>query len=424
MFKTLLSRRSEEPFFLITVLLLIIIAVYNWVIALLALILIGGAYVLTRKNHNERNREISQFFDAISKSVDQASTYAVQNLPIGIAIIDMQSNLCWANSVFRDWVGDIDNDQQLDHIMPNLKVDKFWGKSGYFFEHIGERYYRVVYKYLQTEAAEDDNYLILYFEDITDTERQKLNSLAAVPVFCDIEIDNLEEVAKGMTAVQRATLVTNVNNCLIGELSGHNCFIWAYGNEKYIACMSRDTLEYYKEDNFSFLEKIRSIHTVNRIPVTLSMGIALFPSEVIAAGKANFSELATKARAGLDLALGRGIFMAARRAASKRTPASGPASSPRRSTNSSIRATWSWSWAMNGKITTASVLPSAWPTWPVWQASRYTSSSATRPMPSGAWKTRSWTIRTSRTCSFRQRLPRTSATARPCCSSSIPIART
>ena len=129
MFKTLLSRRSEEPFFLITVLLLIIIAVYNWVIALLALILIGGAYVLTRKNHNERNREISQFFDAISKSVDQASTYAVQNLPIGIAIIDMQSNLCWANSVFRDWVGDIDNDQQLDHIMPNLKVDKFWGIS-------------------------------------------------------------------------------------------------------------------------------------------------------------------------------------------------------------------------------------------------------------------------------------------------------
>lgn len=306
MFKNLLSRRSDGPFFLITVLLILVIAVYNWIIALLAVILTGGAYVLTRKNHNERSREISQFFDAISRSVDQASTYAVQNLPIGIAIIDMQSNLCWANSVFRDWVGDIDNDQKLDHIMPNLKVDKFWGKSGYFFEHISERYYRVVYKYLQTEAAEDDNYLILYFEDITDTERQKINSLAAVPVFCDIEIDNMEEVAKGMTAVQRATLVTNVNNALIGELSGHNCFIRGYGNEKYIACMSRETLEFYKENNFAFLKKIRAIHTVNQIPVTLSMGVALFPSDVIAAGKADFNELADKARAGLDLALGRG----------------------------------------------------------------------------------------------------------------------
>ena len=56
----------------------------------------------------------------------------------------------------------------------------------------------------------------------------------------------MEEVAKGMTAVQRATLVTNVNNALIGELSGHNCFIRGYGNEKYIACMSREHSNFIK----------------------------------------------------------------------------------------------------------------------------------------------------------------------------------
>lgn len=306
MLKEMLSRRNEEPFFLITVLLLIIIAVYNWVIALLALILIVGAYVLTRKNTNERNREISQFFDAVSQSVDQASTYAVQNLPIGIAIVDMQSSLCWANSVFRDWIGDIDNDQKLDHIMPNLNIDKFWGKFGYFFEHIDKRYYRVVYKYLQTEAAEDDNYLILYFEDITDTETQKMNCIASVPVLCDIEIDNMEEVAKGMTSVQQTTLWTNVNNCLIDELTSLGAFVRSYGNEKYFACLSREALDALKKDNFSFLEKIRMIHTVNRIPVTLSMGVAACPKDVVTQGMVNFNELADKAQAGLDLALGRG----------------------------------------------------------------------------------------------------------------------
>ena len=306
MFKKLLSRRNEEPVFLIMVLLLAVIAIYNWIIALLALILIIGAYVLTRKNTTERNREISQFFDAISQSVDQASTYAVQNLPIGIAIVDMQSSLCWANSVFRDWVGDIDNDQKLDHIMPNLNIDKFWGKFGYFFEHIGERYYRVVYKYLQTEGSDDDNYLILYFEDITETEIQKMNCIASVPVFCDIEIDNMEEVAKGMSAVQQATLWTNVNNCLLDELTAVDGFVRSYGNEKYFACLSRKALDTLKEENFSFLEKIRMIHTVNRIHVTLSVGVAAFPEEVMTAGMANFNELADKARAGLDLALGRG----------------------------------------------------------------------------------------------------------------------
>lgn len=306
MFKKLLTNRNEETFIGVVLILLLIIAFYNWIIALLACIVIGGVYVLTHKTNTERNREISQLFDAISQSVDQASTYAVQNLPIGIAIVDMESSLCWANSVFRDWVGDIEDDQRLDYIMPNLNIDKFWGKFGYFFEHIGKRYYRVVYKYLQTEGSEEDNYLILYFEDITETEQQKLNCLAAMPVFCDIAIDNMEEVGKGMTAVQQATLWTNVNNCLIDALTAHNAFVRSYGNDNYIACLSRKALNALKEDNFSFLEQIRSIHTVNRIPVTVSMGIAAFPEDIVTKGKANFNELADKAHSGLDLALGRG----------------------------------------------------------------------------------------------------------------------
>lgn len=306
MFKKLLTNRNEETFIGVVLVLLLIVAFYNWIIALLAGIVIGGVYVLTHKTNTERNREISQLFDAISQSVDQASTYAVQNLPIGIAIVDMESSLCWANSVFRDWVGDIEDDQRLDYIMPNLNIDKFWGKFGYFFEHIGKRYYRVVYKYLQTEGSEEDNYLILYFEDITETEQQKLNCLAAMPVFCDIAIDNMEEVGKGMTAVQQATLWTNVNNCLIDALTAHNAFVRSYGNDNYIACLSREALNALKEDNFSFLEQIRSIHTVNRIPVTVSMGIAAFPEDIVTKGKANFNELADKAHSGLDLALGRG----------------------------------------------------------------------------------------------------------------------
>lgn len=306
MFKKLLTNRNEETFIGVVLVLLLIVAFYNWIIALLAGIVIGGVYVLTHKTNTERNREISQLFDAISQSVDQASTYAVQNLPIGIAIVDMESSLCWANSVFRDWVGDIEDDQRLDYIMPNLNIDKFWGKFGYFFEHIGKRYYRVVYKYLQTEGSEEDNYLILYFEDITETEQQKMNCLAAMPVFCDIAIDNMEEVGKGMTAVQQATLWTNVNNCLIDALTAHNAFVRSYGNDNYIACLSREALNALKEDNFSFLEQIRSIHTVNRIPVTVSMGIAAFPEDIVTKGKANFNELADKAHSGLDLALGRG----------------------------------------------------------------------------------------------------------------------
>jgi cyclic-di-AMP phosphodiesterase len=306
MFRNMLAKRYDQPFILVIGILLLIIAVYNWIVAVLALIIIGGVYVLTRKNIMEHNQEMSRFFDAISQSVDQASSYAVQNLPIGIAIVDMESSLCWANSVFRDWIGDFEDNQKLQGIMKNLNIDKFWGKFGYFFEHINDRYYRVVYKYLQTDSDNDSNYLILYFEDITDTEKQKIACLEAMPVFCDIEIDNLEEVAKGMSDMQRATLWADVNNCLLDELTELGGFVRSYGDENYVACLSRQALDVLKHNNFSFLEKIRAIHTVNRIPVTISMGISTFPKEVVENGLSNFNELADKARAGLDLALGRG----------------------------------------------------------------------------------------------------------------------
>ena len=117
MFRDILSKRYEQPFWIVIAFLLAIIAVYNWVVALLALILLGGIYLITRKTIRERNQEINQLLDAISKSVDQASNYAVQNLPIGIAIIDPQSSLCWANSVFRDWIGDFDDKQRLESVM-------------------------------------------------------------------------------------------------------------------------------------------------------------------------------------------------------------------------------------------------------------------------------------------------------------------
>lgn len=201
--------------------------------------------------------------------------------------------------------------------------------------------------------------------------------------------------------------------------------------------MSRDTLEYYKEDNFSFLEKIRSIHTVNRIPVTLSMGIALFPSDVIAAGKANFNELATKARAGLDLALGRGgdqvvvyeedgsphFYGGKTRCVEK---------------NTRVRARVV-AQAIHELIDTSDMVlvmgheredyDSIGAAVGVAHMARL----AGKPVhvvvsnqtdASGAWKIRSWIIPISRTCSFRQKRRRTSATARPCCSSLIRTART
>ena len=159
---------------------------------------------------------------------------------------------------------------------------------------------------MSDEISDGNGYLILYFDDVTETEHQKTLFMKSIPVFASIEIDNMEEVAKGMSAVQQATLWTNVNNCIVSELTELGCYIHSYTNGKYFACLSRSALNVLTETNFSFLDKIRRIHTANRIPVTLSMGVAAIQEELLNEGDTNFDVLAEKAKAGLDLALGRG----------------------------------------------------------------------------------------------------------------------
>ena len=277
MLKKLFSGKAEFVYLTVILILLALIAVYNWVIAALACILIAGVSVLTHKSDTERNREITRYFDAISQSVDQATTYAVQNLPIGIAIVDKDSALCWANSVLLDWVGaSVQENERIDKAMENLNVDRIWGKTGYFYETINDRQYRVVYKGLSDEISDGNGYLILYFDDVTETEHQKTLFMKSIPVFASIEIDNMEEVAKGMSAVQQATLWTNVNNCIVSELTELGCYIHSYTNGKYFACLSRSALNVLTETNFSFLDKIRQIHTANRFPLRSAWGLRLF----------------------------------------------------------------------------------------------------------------------------------------------------
>ena len=204
----------------VILLLILVIAFHNWIISLLSLILVVGVFLLTQKTIKERENVLNRYLDMMARNVDQASSYALQNLPIGIVIIDMKAHVQWCNSVFRDWFGDLEeNHVRLQSVMPELVIDKIWGKSGHLFDIIEGRHYRILYKYLESSEEGQESYLVLYFDDITESELRKIECESALPVFAVIEIDNMEEVSKGMTDVQRASLWAGVNNTIIDEFS-------------------------------------------------------------------------------------------------------------------------------------------------------------------------------------------------------------
>lgn len=81
----------------VIVLLLLLLAYLNWAIAVLALIIVVAAYLVNYNTIHNRRRLAREQFGAMMKNVTQASNFALQNLPMGIALVNKQGTLVWNN---------------------------------------------------------------------------------------------------------------------------------------------------------------------------------------------------------------------------------------------------------------------------------------------------------------------------------------
>ena len=90
------KNRSDRAYAAIVILLILVLAWLNPIVAGLCTLVAFGVYLVLRKTEIEQERVWRHYLNAVSASVTEASLYATQNLPIGIAIIDEKSMLVWS----------------------------------------------------------------------------------------------------------------------------------------------------------------------------------------------------------------------------------------------------------------------------------------------------------------------------------------
>ncbi len=288
--------------------LLAVIAYLNWQLAMLCGIVVFAAYMYVwrtiRRGHHLRRAQ----FDRMAKGITQASTFALQNLPVGIVIIDENNKICWCNSVFKAWVPSTNSDKtmKLSGFIPTLRIDKYWGKSGFFNEAIDGKYYRVLYKtlaapksqYSDVDSDELEQYMAFYFDDITDIQVEKNQAMSMVPAFGFITMDNIEDLRTGLSDIEYTQLWSDMNRLIVTEIDQHDGFIRNATEDTYSFSISKAEMLNMMEKKFNLLDKIRALTTSKHIPPTISMGIALTTDSVKVQGE--------KAKAALEIALGRG----------------------------------------------------------------------------------------------------------------------
>ena len=292
--------KKNEKIFLVTLfLLLVVIGCLNWMLGLLTAIVIIGFVIVIEKNDYKQERILLNYLDELSAGVEAGTIYAVKNLPLGISLMDEKRQFVWANGVFRSWLkADIEEDNLFKDVFSGVRISKIWGKTGWFDYSLDEEYYRVFYKFIPPSKENGEAFMAFYLVDRTAMQQQIQACKEAMPVFGLIRVDNVAEATQNMTDVEKSNILSEVDEVILSEFISRDAFIKRYSSTEFVICMSRKALKDCMNDNFKILDKVRDIHTVNRIPVTISIGIVKC--------EGTFAKQFELAQTALDLALGRG----------------------------------------------------------------------------------------------------------------------
>ncbi len=279
----------------------VLLATQNWMLGLLIFIVAAGCILYVKRSDYYQEKKLISYLDDLSAGVSAGTVYAVKNLPIGIAMMDEKKELVWANNVFRNWVGEEAQDGvRFQNLVTGQKINKIWGKTGWFDCHAGGTFFRVFHKFIDVDigGGTQSPFMVFYFMDRTDVEVAVKECTEARPVFCLIRIDNVSEVTADMTDMEKSALLSDVTEKVLSYFTEKDSFIKQYSNTDFVSCISQKSLTEIMDANFDILDQVRDIHTVNRIPVTLSIGVVQSSD--------TFAKQFEEAQVSLDLALGRG----------------------------------------------------------------------------------------------------------------------
>ena len=300
------SKVDTNIYLLIIVLLSVIVCYLQPKLILPALFIFGVIYYFSRRNIINKEIFFSSYLDNIIRNIERTNHYAVRKLDVGMAVFSNDGKLQWKNALFAQWVGKKNIDGlKPEEILP-LPANAFELLSVHDGEQtlqLEDRYYSMKYYSVQTQErhskrADTSSGLMLYLTDITDYEllRQKYYNDRLCLAY--VRFDNYEEVMRGLSETNIANLNGEINELLTKWTASHQGFICRMNKESSLLGFSQSAVLNMMDDKFMILDRVREIRSGNKIPPTVSIGVAC--------DGVTLEELIGNANKSLYLALGRG----------------------------------------------------------------------------------------------------------------------
>ncbi|UKS25993.1 DHH family phosphoesterase [Paenibacillus sp. HWE-109] len=289
--KFLLKRWHGQHIVWIFVLLIVMTAtiyMFKWWLGLTAFLVCGIMAYFTLQAETAFRRELNTYVGTITHRVKKAGNEVMSGLPIGIILYNEEKRIEWHNPfVAKMLEQDSVIGESLYDYLPDLKSKK--EKTDKLEMSIGKFIYQV---WIKPEER------LLYFREITEQANLAKKYEDEKTAIGIVMMDNLEESTQGLDDQTRSIMLAKVTGEITEWAQKHQVYLRRTSSDRFLILLDQKALRSLEQTRFEILDDVRDLTIENKLPMTLSIGIA--------SGTEQLMELGQMAQMGLDMSLGRG----------------------------------------------------------------------------------------------------------------------
>lgn len=275
-------------------LLIIVIAFFSAAIAIFSFLILIGLVVYFYLEEKAFTKSLKEYQETLTYRIKKTGDDVISHLPVGIILYNEQKEVEWCNPYIYQL---LEQEEVLGHkvesLFPALEGLDLDYTEKHLIQHLNRSY--EVYAYGEER--------MLYIVDVTERQEILDNYHREQIALGIIHMDNYDEASQGMDDQQRAILSSQVTKAITDWATKHNIYIRRHTSDKFIIVFNQGILEELEASRFDILDTVRGMTGENKIPITLSVGVAT--------GVKSLVEMGRLAQASLDIALGRGGDQAA-----------------------------------------------------------------------------------------------------------------
>lgn len=289
--------------------LCIVLCIYDWHWILPSILLIIVISVYTFLENGRKKNEIVSHIEEITMDVSSAGKSTLVNSPIPLVIIETDGSIIWRSKKFTEIFSNVEINTYLNLIVKEIKFDIENNHSQEFEKNlnINGKIYKIkgtISNIRKRERKKKKEYmLILYFLD--DTEYNELlnkynNETTCIGI---VTIDDYDDIIQKALPEEKLELVAKVEKAIMDWATETGGLIVKNDRNIFVYIFEKQYLSKIENDKFNILDKVKSLETNSKIPITLSIAIT-------ADGKTNYEKY-KNALTTMDIVLGRGGDQAA-----------------------------------------------------------------------------------------------------------------